>query len=240
MLSERYNVDTYDIGSEEPNKMYDCVILSHVLEHIYDINSFLNKLNLFVNNNGYIYIEIPNAEYFTESNYICPLQEINLEHINFFSKFSLAKLMVNKNYVPLKIIDDFFIQKDHKYNVIRGIFKKNHFNDSFIEYINNGKNKINNINISGYNNLYIYGNGEFLYKIFDKLNNNNKIINIVDDNPNYKNKKIKNIKIINFNDFKNNVNDGDNVIISSTLAYEIIKNKIKTINKQINIIDIVF
>ena len=47
---------------------------------------------------------------------------------------------------------------------------------------------------------------------------------------------IFNIKIIDYNIFKDKVNDNDTVIITSIISNKKIKNKIKLINKNIDII----
>lgn len=240
LMEKKYCVESYDIGMNEPINNYDCVILSHVLEHIYDVNKFMSKIMNYINSDGYIYIEVPNAEYYYEIKNICPLQEINLEHINFFTKMSLNKLMTNNNFTTCLLQDDFFMINNNKYYVIRGIFKKNINNNSFDKYLLDGINKISSININSYNNLYLYGCGQFLFKIFDELNKNNKIINIVDDDSNYVNHNIDGINIINFNTLKNKINDNDNVLITSLLAESIIEEKLKNINKNINIIKINF
>jgi len=112
LLSEKFNVDTYDIGESNINKKYDCVVLSHVLEHIYDIDSFILNLKPIINDNGYIYIEIPNDEYYDELRNLGILQEINVEHINFFSIYALSKLMIKHNFIPISVEDDYFLNNN--------------------------------------------------------------------------------------------------------------------------------
>jgi SAM-dependent methyltransferase len=234
-LKEKFNVELYDIGMEENNNKFDCLIISHVLEHIYDLDTFISKLDNNLNEEGMIYIEIPNAEYYKNFKNLCPLQEINLEHINFFSKYALSKLMIKHNFIPLKVEDDYFLLNDIKYYVIRSLFKKNINNNSFINYINDGLNDINLIKFNNINNLYLYGCGQFLFKIYKNFENCN-IINIVDDKSCYLGKKINNTEIINFEIFKNKVKDGDNVIITSTISFQKIFEKISKLEKKINII----
>jgi hypothetical protein len=238
-LKNKYNVDTYDIGMELPCEKYNCIVVSHVLEHIYDINKFINNLESILNiEDGMIYIEVPNAEYYHSLNDLCPLQEINIEHVNFFSKYALNKLMMNHNYYCKTLIDDYFNIKDNKYYVIRGLFVKKHNNLSFQTYLNDGNKQLISFdydNINKHNNLYLYGCGQFLFKILKFINNNN-IINIVDDNPCFENKKINNIEIINYDIFKNKVNPNDNVVITTLISYEKIEDKIKLIDQTINIL----
>jgi hypothetical protein len=237
-LKNNFNVDTYDIGMPFPTKKYNCIILSHVLEHIYDINTFIKSLDpLLIEDNGSVYIEVPNAEFYSFLNNICPLQEINLEHINFFSKYALNKLMMNHGYYASVLIDDFFNINNEKYYVIRGLFVKKYNNLSFENYTNNGLSILKSFNfdkINKINNIYIYGCGQLLFKILDYIDTN--IINIIDDNPSYLGKIINNINIIDYNIFREKVNDNDTVIITSIISNEKIKNKINLINKNINII----
>lgn len=240
-LAEQFVIDEYDIGMDQPSKKYDCLILSHVLEHIYDINKFIENISLNINENGLLYIEIPNAEYYDKITDMCPLQEINIEHINFFSKFALNKLLIKHNYHAISLIDDYFMIKDYKYYVIRGIFTKNKQNTSFKNYLCNGTKQIskyNFINLNKYNNLYVYGCGQFLFKIFDNICNNINVINVIDDNPCYLNKKISNVVIINYEMYIEISNDGDVILLTSLIHDQTLKSKLQKINKNITILTV--
>jgi hypothetical protein len=240
-VSEEYEVEEYDIGMEQPNKKYDFLILSHVLEHIYDINKFIETISLNINDNGLLYIEIPNAEYYDKMTDMCPLQEINIEHINFFSKYALNKLLIKHNYQVVSLIDDYFMIKDYKYYVIRGIFSKNKQNTSFKNYLCNGTEQIlkyNFANLNKYKNVYVYGCGQFLFKIFDNICNNTNVINVIDDNPCYLNKKIANVTVINYEIYNEISNDGDVIILTSLIHDQTLKSKLQKINKNIVILSV--
>jgi hypothetical protein len=229
------NIDFYDINMNKTLKKYDCIVVSHVLEHIYDLDAFITNFQNLLNNEGYIYIEVPNMEYYENIKDIGgPLQEINLEHINFFSKYGLSKLMIKHNYITVNIIDDFFIINNLNYYVIRGLFKKTVNNNSFNNYLEYGSNQLNNIKPIDYDNLYIYGCGQLLFKVFIKFNLNN-IINIVDDNKYYLGKYIKNKKIINFENLQEKIKDNDNIFITTIISSKKIINKLINIKKNINI-----
>jgi hypothetical protein len=239
ILSEHFLVDQFDIGMEINTKKYDCLIISHVLEHIYDLNNFIYEISKNIKDDGVLYIEIPNAEYYDKIINICPLQEINVEHINFFSKYALNKLLINNGFYCIQLQDDYFILKSSKYYVIRGIFKKTFNNKSLETYINAGVTLINSYNFENlkkYKSIYIYGCGQFLFKIFDKIQQYCLIINIIDDNLCYSNKKINNIAIINYDTFKKRCNDGDNILLTTLIHDSQIKQKLLLIEKNINII----
>lgn len=241
LLSDQFIVEEYDIGMIQPEKKYDCLILSHVLEHIYDLSLFINEISKNINEDGLLYIEVPNAEYYDKITDICPLQEINLEHINFFSKYALNKLLMKHDYYVVSLVDDFFMIKDSKYYVIRGIFAKNKQNSSFKKYLENGSQQISKYNFSNlrkYKNIYVYGCGQFLFKIFDKIQNNCNIINIIDDNPCYLDKKLENSKIINYDLYKEITKDDDVILLTSLIHDQTLKNKIQKINKNVIILSV--
>lgn len=241
LLSNQFIVEEYDIGMIQPEKKYDCLILSHVLEHIYDLPLFINEISKNINEDGLLYIEVPNAEHYDKITDICPLQEINLEHINFFSKYALNKLLMIHDYYAVSLIDDFFMIKDSKYFVIRGIFAKNKQNISFKKYLENGSQQIfkyNFFNLQKYKKIYVYGCGQFLFKIFDEIQKNCNIINIIDDNPFYLNKKISNVGIIDYLKYNEICNDGDVILLTSLIHNQTLKSNLQKINKNITILSV--
>ena len=242
LLSEEYDiVDKYDIGMEKNIKKYDLLILSHVLEHIYDLDKFTDIILTNIKDDGYLYIEVPNAEFYNEFNDSCPLQEINLEHINFFSKFALNKLLLNKGFICTELLDDYFILNKNKYHIIRGVFKLKSKNNNFLNYLNTGNSIIEEYKyekLSKYPNIYVYGCGQFLFKLFNNIKKYTNIINIVDDNICYNDKKIDTVSIINYNNLKNIINQNNVVLITSLIHYSILEKKILDLNKDIIIINI--
>ena len=128
--------------------MRDLIILSHVLEHVYDIQDFMEKVKKKLTNNGLIYIEVPNADNYDKMIYDLPLQELKIEHINYFSKIALNSLMINKSFFAVTIKDDYFFEANNdkeKFHVIRGLFKSTNNKNSFEIYFNDGLLKFENL-----------------------------------------------------------------------------------------------
>jgi SAM-dependent methyltransferase len=67
---------------------FDCVVLSHVLEHVYDIPAFFAAARNLLAPGGYLYLETPDATRYDDYLY-APFQEFNTEHINHFSPRAL-------------------------------------------------------------------------------------------------------------------------------------------------------
>ena len=71
---------------------FDCVILSHVLEHVLEVGQALHEVRALIRPGGCIYVEVPDATRYVDYLF-CPFQEFNIEHINHFSLTCLASLM---------------------------------------------------------------------------------------------------------------------------------------------------
>jgi SAM-dependent methyltransferase len=241
LLKNDYKVSEFDIGMECIEEKFDCVILSHVLEHIYDLDNFIQKVSINIKQDGYLYIEVPNGEFYNKIVNICPLQEINLEHINFFSKIALQKLLCKHEFYCSQIMDDFFILNNDKYFVIRAVFKKHESNFYMDEYISQGIEKINSYRFNDLENipaLYLFGCGQFLFKILKSIIAKTNILGIVDDNPCYQNNYIQEIPIINFKQFSQIVKNNDNILITSLIHNLVITKKLQTLGIQLNILNI--
>jgi len=71
---------------------FDCVILSHTLEHVQDVRTALTWIENRLKPNGVLYIETPDAARYEDFIY-APFQDFNTEHINHFSLTCLENLM---------------------------------------------------------------------------------------------------------------------------------------------------
>ena len=74
------------------------VIMSHVLEHIFDIKTFLRKLATQMKKGSTIFIEVPNCE-----NPNVLLQSDKSYHYWFFTKKTLINLFQSQGFEPIKV-----------------------------------------------------------------------------------------------------------------------------------------
>lgn len=84
-------VGTLDDHPLRPGE-FDGIILCHVLEHVRDVGSALNAVRQLVSEEGWLYVEVPDATRYAEC-LIAPFQDFNLEHINHFTLRSLGNLL---------------------------------------------------------------------------------------------------------------------------------------------------
>jgi FlaA1/EpsC-like NDP-sugar epimerase len=79
------------------------------------------------------------------------------------------------------------------------------------QYLENVINKLPNIQ----NRVFLYGCGQLLYKLINKLQQKYNILYVIDNNANLKGKYINSIKIISLEDYAKIQLDSDTIIITS-------------------------
>lgn len=228
------------------DKKFDCIILSQVIEHIYDLKLLVNNIYNILNADGIIYIDVPySSEY--SSHFIKPFHYFDIEHINHFDINSISNLfikckMLNSGWYSEQIIDD------KKYPILYSIFRKSDNNHKQInkdysnlkninEYINISKEN-ENYNIDNYYTnepYFLWGFGAYLrrllldYRYFNSIN----IEGIIDKNKSLSGLKIKNYKNDELEIFTpkilENYNDA-NIIITSALFSQQIRDNLLSNN----------
>lgn len=101
--TRRLGIEAHQGSLFQPFKVnaYDCVILSHTLEHVQDVQGALDWITRCLKPGGVVYLETPDAERYIDFIY-APLQDFNTEHINHFSMTSLRNLMESRNFAFIK------------------------------------------------------------------------------------------------------------------------------------------
>ncbi len=99
---------------------FDVVVSTAVVEHIFDLNTYVKKLKAYVNEGGYIVIDAPAVEGFSISR--APFADsFNQEHINYFSCISLDNLM--GKYGLVRQNDDPYNKEGFEKNELINIYK---------------------------------------------------------------------------------------------------------------------
>jgi SAM-dependent methyltransferase len=71
---------------------FDCITLSHVMEHVLDLAPAVAALPDRLRPNGLVYVEVPDASRYADYVF-APFQDFNTEHINHFSRHCLDHVM---------------------------------------------------------------------------------------------------------------------------------------------------
>jgi SAM-dependent methyltransferase len=102
---------------------FDCVVFSHVLEHVYDIPAFFTAARRFLAPGGYLYLETPDASRYDD--YLsAPFQEFNTEHINHFSRCALENTTRRFGFQSI-LVEQKVIRtaEDTLYPAVFGVFR---------------------------------------------------------------------------------------------------------------------
>lgn len=113
------------IGSAPANMpKFDCVVFSHVLEHVYDISAFFTAARRVLAPGGYLYLETPDATRYVDYLY-APYQEFNTEHINHFSARALENAARHFGFRSV-LVEQKVIQTaaDTLYPAVFGVFRE--------------------------------------------------------------------------------------------------------------------
>jgi 2-polyprenyl-3-methyl-5-hydroxy-6-metoxy-1,4-benzoquinol methylase len=102
---------------------FDCILFSHVLEHVYDVPAFFTAIQRLIVPGGYIYLETPDASRYVD--YLSsPFQEFNSEHINHFSTRALKNTARRFGFSAVRVEQKLLqISDGIEYPAVFGIFR---------------------------------------------------------------------------------------------------------------------
>jgi SAM-dependent methyltransferase len=86
-----YVGSVHNLSEALSGERVDAIILSHVLEHIYDIEGAIMSLSKCLSKEGLLYVEVPDAARYTEF-FKTSFHYFDVEHINHFDLASLQSL----------------------------------------------------------------------------------------------------------------------------------------------------
>jgi SAM-dependent methyltransferase len=181
---------------------YDCVILSHTLEHVQDLRGALAWIRKRLKPGGIIYIETPDATRYVNFVY-APLQDFNTEHINHFSLVCLRNLMSTGGFLFISGgAKDLAAAADMFYPAVFGFWKKaDAFSATLLkqdgilrqkieEYIDHSKQMMRDIDarisgvIASTPSIIVWGTGQLAMKLLVETSlSRMDILAFVDNNP---------------------------------------------------------
>lgn len=191
---------------------FDCVILSHVIEHVYDLKIAIQNIYPLLNDQGVLYLEVPDASRYLDY-YIVPFHYFDVEHINHFDEHSLTNLTSMNNFERIFIDKkEIRVSEQNFYPSIYGFFRKSdkknslkicpnfECKDQIKGYIKKSKksNCFPEIAclVDSNEEIVVWGAGSYTTQLLKNtyLSKCN-IIAFIDSDPNKQGSKLKNIKI---------------------------------------------
>lgn len=234
------------------SKQFDLVILSHVMEHICDMEKAKEAISNLIKDKGHLYIETPDASMYS-NNFILPYYYFDTEHINHFDEHFHEKLFYDafilKEYNKKNIKMDY----ENQYPAVYSILQKNKVKLTFdrnelYTVVKKSVNKfieksinhsdfdiINKLNITQ-EPIAIFGAGNFTMRLLSDTNLANCNICFFIDNDTKKQggkllgKKIEDISILNY--------FSGTILLCAALHISEIKEQIIKLGYKNNIIEI--
>ncbi|MCG3148403.1 MAG: Ubiquinone biosynthesis O-methyltransferase [Verrucomicrobiae bacterium] len=102
LAREMYGVDCaaefFEAYTPQADERYDLIIMTHVLEHIYEPGQTLQKCHALLNPGGHVYIEVPSLvepERWSSSYF-------SFEHVNYFAPVTMTNLLLRHGFTPVE------------------------------------------------------------------------------------------------------------------------------------------
>jgi hypothetical protein len=170
---------------------FDTVIHSHVLEHIYKPNEFMNQLSGFMSNGKKLVFSLPNLEAMINKKYTnC----INFEHTVLLTEPYVEYLLAQNGF---KLLNKEYFMDDHSifYSAVRddsvkpillsqSLYEKN--KKLYLDYVQYHKTLISDLNrkISEIEQpIYLFGAHVFAQHLLEMGLNSDKIVSLLDNDP---------------------------------------------------------
>jgi len=248
-----YGVDAVagNISDFYSKETFDLVILSAVLEHLVDFMPAMNKIRALLKDNGLLFIEIPDAERF-DSYIFTPFQQFSIEHINYFSQYSIVnllssaffnivKVLKDENRVNQTVDPDLFILSSKSIEQDFAIVRDEACGPCLRNYIDKCRKMDLEIKeklkekLKGKEKIIVWGVGTHTQRLIGSGLDLSRILYFVDSNSRYSGKKINNVEIRLPKDIKDDI-----PILISTYSYQDevarqIKEKLKLPNEIITL-----
>ncbi len=212
----------YNILKNKLEHKIDFIIFRHLLEHINAPLDFLKNMVKILENNGIIYIEVPNIEEFIKHG---RFYEIFNDHCGYYQKNVLINILQT---LGCEFIDEIFLYREQHMGLF---FKKNIntpninklkfelFDKNIFSSFEKNIKKINNF-LSDYSNVAIYGSGAHGNTIATFIDNPEKIKKCFDLDTRKQGMYLQNSSIIIQEPNINNFKDVESIIIAAPLYEE--------------------
>ena len=193
---------------------FDCVILSHVLEHVWDLRSSLEAVTNVLAGGGSVYAEVPDAARYHEFIF-APFQDFNTEHINHFSAACLITLFGRFGYQKTRGgCKEIASSADSLTPAIFGFYSKSKgtrapvikdsdLRDAIQLYISGSRRLMDEIDshltraLAGNSGVLVWGTGQLTMKLLSEtVLRNHTIAAFVDGNPINYGKVLRGVRVL--------------------------------------------
>jgi 2-polyprenyl-3-methyl-5-hydroxy-6-metoxy-1,4-benzoquinol methylase len=111
-------VDHIDFFKMNESKKFDVITMWDVLEHIDKANEFLDKCSRLSKPGGWLFLQVPQIDSYFAKKYKDEWKMMGLDHVNYFSKDTITKILSQHGYEIVKIKSSFEIKLLIMYTIL--------------------------------------------------------------------------------------------------------------------------
>lgn len=111
-------VDHIDFFAMDETKKFDVITMWDVLEHIDKADEFLEKCSKLNVSGSYLFIQVPQIDSYFAKKYKDNWKMMGLDHVNYFGKETITKILAKHGYEVVKIKSSFEIKLFIMYTVL--------------------------------------------------------------------------------------------------------------------------
>jgi ubiquinone/menaquinone biosynthesis C-methylase UbiE len=100
------------------SKKFDVITMWDVLEHIDKANEFLDKCSRLSKPGGWLFLQVPQIDSYFAKKYKDEWKMMGLDHVNYFSKDTITKILSQHGYEIVKIKSSFEIKLLIMYTIL--------------------------------------------------------------------------------------------------------------------------
>lgn len=116
-------VDHIDFFQMDEGKKFDVITMWDVLEHIDRADVFLDKCSRLTKPGGYLILQVPQIDSYFAQRHKDDWKMMGLDHVNYFSKSTITKILAAHGYEVVKIKSSFEIKLFIMYTILPFIKK---------------------------------------------------------------------------------------------------------------------
>lgn len=116
-------VDHIDFFKMPESRKFDVVTMWDVLEHIDRADEFLDKCNRVTQPGGYLVLQVPQIDSYFARRHKDAWKMMGLDHVNYFSKKTIAQILARHGFEVVKIKSSFEIKLFIMYSILPFIKK---------------------------------------------------------------------------------------------------------------------
>lgn len=110
------HIDFFELKNSD--HQFDVITMWDVLEHIDKADVFLKKCNELTKPGGYLFLQVPQIDSYIAKKHKDNWKMMGLDHVNYFGKETITKILENNGYEVLKIKSSFEIKLFLMYSVL--------------------------------------------------------------------------------------------------------------------------